>query len=296
MYIHRLHPEIFQFTETLAVRWYGLSYLAGFLAGYVLLKQMIKRNQLDLNAQELQDCLTSFCIFGVMLGGRIGYFLFYSTETLLKDPLQVLRIWEGGMASHGGILGGILVLLWWSKKHKKSFWQLTDSFAVVSPLGIGFGRLANFINGELWGRPTEANWGVAFPLELPRFNPGGAMEHLRYDLPTLQQYVDNGWLPLRHPSQLYQATGEGFLLFGILWGIRQTQWSQEKHGRISLLFLLGYAVARFGVEFFREPDAELHFGWMSQGQFLSLFMIVGALVCLRLLHTQKVKRSHAKTQ
>jgi phosphatidylglycerol:prolipoprotein diacylglycerol transferase len=283
MYIHRLHPEILNLTDTLAIRWYGLSYLVGFLAGYFLLKKMIRRNQLDLSVQQLQDCLTSFCIFGVMLGGRLGYFLFYSPRTLLEDPLQLLRIWEGGMASHGGILGGILVLAWWARKHGASFWQLTDSFAVVSPLGIGFGRLANFINGELWGRPTGSDWGVVFPLARPEFNPGGQLEHLRYDLATLRQVVESGGLVPRHPSQLYQAAGEGFLLFGLLWILRQTRWSQEKNGRISLVFLIGYAVARFGVEFFREPDASLFFGWMSRGQFLSLFMVLGSVFCLWML-------------
>ncbi|MGA0369130.1 MAG: prolipoprotein diacylglyceryl transferase, partial [Kiritimatiellia bacterium] len=183
---HRIHPEIFRFTDSLAIRWYGLSYLAGFLAGYLLLKVLIRRNLLSLKVEELQDCLTSFCIFGVMLGGRLGYFLFYHPETLLEDPLQILRVWEGGMASHGGILGGILVLAWWAKKHKKSFWQLSDNFAVVVPLGIGFGRIANYINGELWGRETSVPWGMVFPLERPEFNPGGSMSAYRYDLTTLQ--------------------------------------------------------------------------------------------------------------
>jgi phosphatidylglycerol:prolipoprotein diacylglycerol transferase len=291
MYIHRLHPEIIQFTDTLAVRWYGLSYLAGFLAGYLLLKQMIRKNQLEMGLQDLQDCLTRFAIFGVMLGGRLGYFLFYTPEVPIEDPLQLIKVWEGGMASHGGILGGILVLLWWAKTHQVTFWNLTDCFAVVCPLGIGFGRLANFINGELWGRPTGSDWGVVFPLELPQMNPGGAWAHLRYDLPTLTSLVDSGLLTVRHPSQLYQALGEGFLLFGILYLLRQTSWSREKSGRLSMVFLLGYAVARFSVEFFREPDAALVFGWMSRGQFLSLFMILGAGVCLKLLSgNQKPQR------
>lgn len=283
MYIHRLHPEIIQFTDTIAIRWYGLSYLAGFLAGYFLLKGMIRKKQLNMGVQELQDCLTSFAIFGVMLGGRLGYFLFYAPETVLNDPLQLVRVWEGGMASHGGILGGILVLLWWSRRHKVTFWNLTDCFAVVCPLGIGLGRLANFINGELWGKPTGSDWGVVFPLELPQFNPGGSWEQLRYDLPALTAIVEGGGLSPRHPSQLYQAAGEGFLLFALLYVLRQSPWSQAKAGRLSMVFLLGYALARFGVEFFREPDASLLFGWMTRGQFLSLFMILGAGVCLKLL-------------
>jgi len=287
-YIHRLHPEIIHFNETLAIRWYGLSYLLGFLCGYLLLKKLIQRKQLDLRAEQLQDCLTSFCVFGVMIGGRIGYFLFYQPETLVSDPLQFFKVWEGGMASHGGILGGIAVLAWWAHKHKKSFWQLTDNFAVVIPLGIGFGRLANFINGELYGRITNVPWGVVFPLEQSAFNPGNSMAHLRYDLPTLQQAYESGYLHLRHPSQLYQALCEGFLLFALLWILRKRPWSQAQNGRLSLVFLIGYALARFIVEFFREPDARMFFGWMSTGQFLSLFMIIGALIGLKLIRTKKV--------
>ncbi|MEX2608228.1 MAG: prolipoprotein diacylglyceryl transferase [Kiritimatiellia bacterium] len=287
-YIHRLHPEIVQITETLAVRWYGLSYLLGFWCGYLLLKKLIKRELMPLSVDQLQDCLSSFCIFGVMLGGRLGYFLFYTPEVLLREPMQFFKIWEGGMASHGGIIGGIAVLAWWARKHQKPFWTLTDNFAVVVPLGIGFGRLANFVNGELWGRVTTVPWGVAFPLEIPELNPGRELEHLRYDLPTLQKWVESGYLPLRHPSQLYQALGEGFLLFGLLWFLRKTSWSREKAGRLSMVFLIGYAAARFAVEFFREPDARLFFGWMTTGQFLSLGMVAAACGCLYLLRpTQK---------
>ncbi|WFB34933.1 prolipoprotein diacylglyceryl transferase [Kiritimatiellota bacterium B12222] len=282
-YIHRIHPEILQLTDSLALRWYGLSYLAGFLAGYLLLKVLIRRKLFNVSVEQLQDCLTSFCIFGIMLGGRLGYFLFYQPQSLLKDPLQLLRVWEGGMASHGGIIGGILVLIWWAKKHKVSFWHLSDNFAVVVPLGIAFGRLANFINGELWGRPTSVPWGMVFPLEKTVFNPGNEWGHLRYDLPTLQAAYENGFLVTRHPSQLYQALCEGFLLFALLWFLRNRPWSQQQQGRLSLVFLIGYAFARFSMEFFREPDARLFFGWMSTGQFLSLFMILGAGIGLAIL-------------
>lgn len=282
-YIHRLHPEILQLTETLAIRWYGLSYLLGFLCGYVLLKKLIKRDLMPLNVEQLQDCLSTFCIFGVMLGGRLGYFLFYAPNTLVTDPLHFFKVWEGGMASHGGILGGIAVLAWWARRHQKSFWALSDNFAVVVPLGIGFGRLANFINGELWGRVTNVPWGVAFPLEIPELNPGRELAHLRYDLPTLRNWVESGHLPIRHPSQIYQALGEGFLLFALLWFLRKSTWSRGKAGRLSMVFLIGYASARFVVEFYREPDARLFFGWMTTGQFLSLGMIAAAGACLVLL-------------
>lgn len=290
-YIHRLHPELIRFTDTIAVRWYGLSYLLGFLLGYLLLKRLIRKNFLHLSVEHLQDCLSTFCIFGVLLGGRIGYFLFYEPSTLVGNPLQLLKVWEGGMASHGGILGGILSLAWWARRHKVSFWHLTDNFATVVPLGIGFGRLANFINGELWGRVTTVPWGVVFPLEHPHFYPGGHMAEYRYDVTVLRQYMKRGLLQPRHPSQLYQAFAEGFVLFGILWLLRSRPWSRQKSGRLSAIFLLGYAIARFSMEFFREPDASAHifFGWMTTGQFLTLFMIPAAGVCFYLRENKPLK-------
>jgi phosphatidylglycerol:prolipoprotein diacylglycerol transferase len=282
-YIHRIHPEILQITDSIAIRWYGLSYLLGFLFGYLLLKRLIRQGLFSLTVTQLQDCLSSFCIFGVMLGGRIGYFLFYEPDTLLKDPLQFFQVWKGGMASHGGILGGILVLLWFAKKHKISFWHLTDNFAVVAPLGIGLGRLANFINGELWGRVSDVPWAMVFPLERPEFHPGQAWAHRRYDLDFLQQIFEDGGLQTRHPSQLYQALCEGFLLFGLLWFLRQHTWSQKSAGRLSMVFLFGYAIARFVVEFFREPDAKVFFGWMSTGQLLTLGMVIAGTYLLTVI-------------
>lgn len=284
-YIHRLRPELIQFTDTFAIRWYGLSYLAGFLVGYWLLKRYIRQGRFHLSVEQLQDCLTAFCIFGVMLGGRMGYFLFYETNFLLEDPLRFFRIWEGGMASHGGILGGIAVLAWYARKTKVSFWHLTDHFAIVAPLGIGFGRLANFINGELWGRPTDVPWAMIFPLERREFHPGGPLEHLRYNLDALQAYAREGWLVARHPSQLYQAFLEGFGLFLLLYFLRKTSWVSRRNGRLSAVFLLGYALARFAVEFVREPDARVFFGWMTTGQFLTLFMFLAGIILLSFIET-----------
>lgn len=283
-YIHRLHPELIRFTDTIAIRWYGLSYLLGFLLGYLLLKRLVRKNLLHLTVEQLQDCLSTFCIFGVLLGGRIGYFIFYDPRALIEDPLQLLKVWQGGMSSHGGILGGIFALAWWTRRHKVGFWHLSDNFATVVPLGIGFGRLANFINGELWGRVTRVPWAVVFPPEHPDFQPSGRLAEHRYNLQVLRQYVERGWLQPRHPSQLYQAFAEGFLLFGLLWFLRNHRWSQRKTGRLSIIFLLGYGVARFSMEFFREPDAHarLYFGWMTTGQFLTLFLILGAGACLYL--------------
>jgi len=278
-YIHRIHPEIIRFTDTIAIRWYGLSYLLGFLFGYLLLKVLIRRKLLHLSVEQLQDCLTTFCIFGILLGGRIGYFIFYDFSSLLENPLRLLQVWKGGMASHGGIIGGILALAWWARRNKVSFWHLTDNFATVVPLGLAFGRIANFINGELWGRVTTVPWGMVFPLELRELHPDGPWAEHRYNLDVLRHLVANGQLQPRHPSQLYQACAEGFLLFGLMWFLRQRPWSSEKPGRLSIVFLLGYALARFSMEFFREPDAHVYFGWMSTGQLLTLFMVAGAALC-----------------
>jgi phosphatidylglycerol:prolipoprotein diacylglycerol transferase len=272
IYIHRLRPELISFTDALAIRWYGLAYLGGFLLGYWLLKRLIRERLLAMDVPALQDFLATFCIFGVMVGGRLGYFLFYQPEAFVQDPLQILRLWEGGMASHGGLIGCALVMAWWSRKHRVSFRHLCDNLVTVGPLGLGLGRLANFINGELWGRPTGGGWGVVFPLERQEFSPGGALAARRYDLDLLQRYVEMGWLGPRHPSQLYEAVGEGFLLFGCLWFLRHRAWSQRVPGRLALVFLLGYGVARFVVEFFREPDHTVYFGWMSTGQLLTLGM------------------------
>jgi phosphatidylglycerol:prolipoprotein diacylglycerol transferase len=282
IYIHRLRPEIFSLTDTLAVRWYGLAYLAGFLIAYLLLKRLARQGLLDMPPARVQDFLTTLAIFGVMLGGRLGFFLFYQPRTLLDDPLQLIRVWEGGMASHGGILGLALVMLWWARKYKVSFWNLSDNLCAVGPAGLALGRLANFINGELWGRPTSGSWGVVFPLERWELNPGGPLADHRYDLPFLQSLVEQGHLVPRHPSQLYQALGEGLLLFLMLWGLRQTTWSKEQPGRLSFVFLGGYGLFRFLAEFFREPDADtsLLFGWMTRGQLLTALMLLSSVILL----------------
>ncbi len=276
IYIHRLKPEIFSLTDTLAVRWYGLAYLAGFLIAYLLLRRLARGGLLDMPPARVQDFLTTLAVFGVMLGGRLGYFLFYQPRVLLEDPLQLIRVWEGGMASHGGILGCALVMLWWSKKYKVSFWNLSDNLCAVGPAGLALGRLANFINGELWGRPTSGSWGVVFPLERWEFNPGQPLAPRRYDLDFLQSLVDSGHLLPRHPSQLYQALGEGLLLFILLWSLRQTEWSRTREGRLSFTFLGGYSIFRFIAEFFREPDPDtaLLFGWMTRGQLLTGLMLL----------------------
>ena len=252
---HDLNPVIFQIAGPIAVRWYGIAYLLGFLGAYLLLPRLSKRGAFAIPPEDLGNFMVNLAIFGVFIGGRLGYVILYAGETVLTDPLFALRVWEGGMASHGGMIGVFLYLLWVAKKKKVSFWNLTDAFALATPIGLFFGRVANFINGELWGRPTQVAWGVIFP-----------------------QAGDP--LPVaRHPSQLYEAFGEGILLFAILWIVRRTSWG-KREGMLSALFLLLYAIARIIVECFREPDSTIYFGWLTKGQLYSSFMILGALAIL----------------
>jgi phosphatidylglycerol:prolipoprotein diacylglycerol transferase len=232
-----------------------MAYLLGFLGGYLILLRMSKRGEFAVPPQELGNFIVYVAIYGVFLGGRLGYVLFYAWDVFIHDPLFLFRVWEGGMASHGGILGVILVVLWTAWKKKIPFWNVTDCLALVAPIGLFFGRIANFINGELWGRPTEVPWGVVFPkIQDPAPTP-------------------------RHPSQLYEAFGEGLLLFIALWLIRRTVWG-KRDGSLSAAFLGIYAVVRIAGEFFREPDSTIYFGWITKGQLYSSFMILAAIIIL----------------
>jgi phosphatidylglycerol:prolipoprotein diacylglycerol transferase len=252
-WVHDLNPVIFHLWGPLAVRWYGLAYLAGFLGGYLLLLRLSRRGEFAVPPQDLSNFMVHIAIYGVFLGGRLGYVLLYAWDTFIHDPLFLFRVWEGGMASHGGMLGVMAVLLWTAWKKKISFWNLTDGLALVSTIGLFFGRLANFINGELWGRPTTVAWAVIFPQAEDR-------------LPTP-----------RHPSQLYEAFGEGLFLFIALWLLRRTAWG-KREGALSAVFLFIYAVARIVSECFREPDSTVYFGWLTKGQLYSSVMIVAAIV------------------
>ncbi len=252
-WVHNLNPVIFQIWGPLAVRWYGLAYLLGFLGGYLLLLRISKRGEFAVPPQELGNFIVYLAIYGVFLGGRLGYVLLYAWDTFIQDPLFLFRVWEGGMASHGGILGVILVVLCTVWKKKYNFWNITDGLALVAPIGLFCGRVANFVNGELWGRPTDVAWAVIFP-----------------------QAEDPAPTP-RHPSQIYEAIGEGLFLFIALWLIRRTVWG-KRDGVVSAAFLVLYAAARIASECFREPDSTIYFGWLTKGQLYSAVMVVAAVV------------------
>ncbi|MDK3160277.1 prolipoprotein diacylglyceryl transferase [Kamptonema cortianum] len=253
-YIHNLDPVIFHLYGPIAVRWYGLAYAGGFIAAYFLLDHLIRRGKLLCPRKLLPDFIMWLALLGVLAGGRIGYVLFYDFGAFLRNPLILFEVWHGGMASHGGMLGVILVMIWYARKHGLSFWNLADNLACVVPVGIFFGRIANFINGELYGKVTGVAWAVIFK--------------------------DAAGMPTdpRHPSQLYEAFGEGLVLFAALWVLRFTRVS-DAPGRLSAFFLIGYGAIRIFVEIFREPDASLILG-LSRGQFYSIFCVLAGAIIL----------------
>ena len=248
MLIHPQFDPIALQVGPLAVRWYGLMYLAGFMAFLWLGKRRAAAQPWHgMNAQDVDDLLF-YGVLGVVLGGRLGQVVFYEPAYYLAHPLEILAVWKGGMAFHGGMLGVFAAMALWGRKSGKTFFQVTDFIAPLVPLGLMAGRIGNFINGELWGRAADPTlpWAMIFP------------------------HVDS--LP-RHPSPLYQAAGEGLLLFVILWLFSARQ---RALGQVSGMFLIGYGVLRFGAEYFREPDHGI-FGVsyvVSMGQWLSLPMVL----------------------
>jgi phosphatidylglycerol:prolipoprotein diacylglycerol transferase len=235
----------------LAIRWYSLAYIIGIVGGWWLLLRMVRRPQSPMTPRHVDDLIT-WCTLGVILGGRLAYVIFYNPGEYLHDPLAIFKLWEGGMSFHGGMAGVIIAILLYARAKGLSALRILDYAAVITPLGLMLGRLANFVNGELWGRATGGNWGIIFP---------GA-----------------GPLP-RHPSQLYEAAFEGALLLVILnllfWFTR----ARLKPGLLGGLFIAGYGIARFVIEFFREPDEQLGvLGYgLTMGQSLSLPMIIFGL-------------------
>jgi len=267
-YVHHVNPVILHLVGPFAIRWYGLSYLMGFLAALLLLKRWSRRGRFDVPTEEIGNFVVGLAFFGVFLGGRIGYVLFYGFAEELRDPLFAFRIWNGGMASHGGMIGTALFMFWYAKRNGHAFWNLADNMACVAPLGIAFGRLANFVNGELVGRITNVPWAVVFPEEAD-------LSYADYDPERIRAMLAAGELHPRHPSQLYQAACEGFLTFVLLLLIRRTAWG-KRPGACSVAFFVIYALARIAMECFREPDSTVYFGWLTKGQLYSALMLVVA--------------------
>ena len=242
----------------LQIRWYGMMYVLGFAASYWLVLYQAKRfawKQLLAHVDNLNIAL----ILGVILGGRIGYVALYNPGYYLAHPLEIPATWSGGMSFHGGCVGALLAGYWYCRQKRIDYWKAADLYIATVPIGLFFGRLGNFINGELYGRITTAPWGMIFP--------------------------DGGPLP-RHPSQLYEAALEGIVLFTLLWTLKARPWQPERtnwpHGSILALFLCGYGCCRFIVEFFREPDAQLGFValQLSMGQILCGLMFMMGWILL----------------
>lgn len=253
-----IDPVIFEIGP-LQVRWYGLMYIVGFVCAYLVLLNLSRRRHFSMERKDVEDLLV-YCIIGLLAGARLGYCLFYNPGYYIDNPLRIPAVWEGGLSFHGGLIGIVIAGILFAKARKKPFLMLADMGATAATPGLFFGRIGNFINGELYGRITDAPWGMVFP---------GA-----------------GPYP-RHPSQLYEAFLEGLLLFLVLYAMSM---KARMHGVILSVFLIGYGLARFFVEFFREPDAHIGFiaGGLTMGQVLCLVM-VAAGVCL--FAWQKVKAS-----
>ncbi len=288
-YLHKLDPFIFHVTETFGPRWYGLAYVCAFICGYALLLWLSKRGYADLPRHQVGDFITWAALFGVMLGGRLGYVFFYRPE-MLRDPLSILRVWEGGMSAHGGMLGLVLFTLYYARKHRIAWTNLGDNLCVTAPIGLFFGRCANFINGELYGRATNVSWAMQFPKELLDRNNAAEAERAVAACQSIDpnlsspeaivQAVETNRdvvaalrpiLTPRHPSQLYEALLEGVLLFAILWLVRTR--TRQPNGVITGLFFVCYSIFRIVVENFREPDASM-IGIFTRGQFFSFFLLL----------------------
>ena len=268
MMIHPQFDPVLISIGPLAIRWYALSYIVGFILFTILGRRRIAQGNSVFTKEMLDDFLT-WGILGVILGGRIGYVLFYKFSDYLANPLDILKVWEGGMSFHGGFLGVVVAMWLFGRKHNISILKLMDTVAPLVPLGLASGRIGNFINGELWGRVTELNafWAMGFPQA--RYEDAEAAAHNPLWAEWLQQY---GMLP-RHPSQLYQFALEGICLFVIVWIFSK---KPRPAGQTAALFLGGYGLFRFIAEFARQPDDYLGLLTLglSMGQWLSVPMIV----------------------
>lgn len=327
IYVHDLSPVILRITEQIQLRWYGLAYLAGFLAGAFLLERLSRRKLWVLPPGSAGDFISAAAIFGVFIGGRLGYMLWYWPREhgwgwITEDPLMLFRVWEGGMASHGGVIGLCLFTWFYARKKKVSWTGLGDGLCVVAPLGLLFGRLANFINGELYGRTAQGiAWAMKFPATLtdrkmiehesfgpamkaasevdPSLQPafqrwfeGDMLNHVMFEeMLKVQRHnpaVSDAIAPFlqpRHPSQLYEALLEGAALFAILWWVR-VRFPNAPNGLLTGLFFVFYAIFRIICEHFREPDSRM-VGALTSGQFLSLFMIAAGAVFIAVAMKRK---------
>jgi len=303
-YIHDISPFLVRFSGSWGLRWYPIAYLLGFYLGFLLLRKLARHEHAEIPVEKTGDFISYAALFGVMLGGRLGYMLFYDWENFSRNPLTLFNTLGGGMASHGGILGLAIFSFVYARRNKLSWTGIGDDLVVIAPIGLFFGRVANFINGELYGRVADLPWAVIFPGSLysRESNPGSdplLWEKIREVTPELATVPPAETIPAvigaigtntalrdilqkflapRHPSQIYEAVLEGLVLFIVLLAVR-LRWKNLPHGLLTGLFFLLYAIFRIAVEQFREPDATLIMG-ITRGQFYSVFMIVIGLAFL----------------
>ncbi len=253
MFFHELNPIAFTLGP-LEIRWYSLSYIFGILISWLIINKILIKYKNNLNSQIINE-LINYLIIGIILGGRIGYIIFYNLDFYITNPIEIVKIWNGGMSFHGGLLGVIISIFIFCKSKRLNFFDLTDLISLVTPIGIFFGRIANFINGELYGRITETNFGIVF-------SKGGSYP--------------------RHPSQLYEAFFEGIILYFLLNILFFCTHLKFLRGCITGLFLLLYGFFRFFIEYFREPDEHigLIFDYITMGQVLCLPMIIFGIILI----------------
>ena len=247
-----LDPAVFT-VGAFTLRWYSLAYISGIVIGWWYLLKLLAQSGAPM-ARRHADDLVFYATLGIILGGRIGYVLFYAPK-MLTSPLRILRLWDGGMSFHGGVIGTSLGLVWFARKNGLNWLRIHDYVACCVPFGLFFGRLANFVNGELWGKPSDVPWAIVFDRTVP------------FGVPE----------PARHPSQLYEAGLEGICLFALLWFFFWRTDARYQPGKLVGIFLAGYGVARFTVEFFREPDAQF------AGTFFATTIHMGQILCLPMI-------------
>lgn len=297
-YVDTFSPYLLRIYGDFGLRWYGLAYVTAFLIGIWIVRIQSRRGYCRVPEKEVSDFIIGAAIFGVLIGGRLGYMLLYDFGNFIHEPWIIFQVWKGGMASHGGIIGITLYTWWYAKKHNIPWRNVSDCLAVAAPLGLFLGRMANFVNGELYGRVIHGSvpWGMQFPKELitsdstqemrdlavqeaTKINPAWYTPEAVVDVLTINK--PEGWeklreamggvLNVRHPSQIYEGCLEGLFLFGLLWFLRTR--FRLADGVLSGVFFIVYALVRCLCEMFREPDAALT-GPFTRGQFLSLFLVL----------------------
>lgn len=293
IYVHDLSPDLIRFTDRIAIHWYGLAYVLGFYLCYLVMHSLAKRGLSEIKPEAVADFVTMTALFGAVLGGRLGYTLLYNFDAFVHNPLILLQIYDGGMASHGGMVGVLLFVIWYARRHQLSWLGLGDTLACGASLGLMLGRIANFINGELFGRVTNHPWAMKFPTEIqhadfharyvtdhgqpfPMLDP--SLQHSPEILAAYTQHFgsEEAFTQLlypRHPSQLYEALGEGLFIFLVIYALR-IKFPRLPHGMLSGIFWILYAVVRIALENVREPDSGAAFILsLTKGQFFSTFMI-----------------------